>query len=121
MKGLKYYIKSHDKLYIMARCLKNLNDPNFIKLIRGYYDNSQDYVSMLIEHKGEKYPDKIIYHIGFCVPDNNKTPARDCSGFCALLRKTLLSMSFPDALGMILWPSGGANLYIMIPAWIRLH
>lgn len=112
MKRLKYYIKSHDKLYIIARCLKNLNDPNLIKLIRGYYDNSQDYMSILIEHRGEKYPDKTIYDVQFLVPDKKKPYSRNHAGFCALLRWTLLSWSFPDFLGMtpaVEW--GKASVY----------
>ena len=99
-KRIKKLIKSNDKLYVLGRCLKNINDPDYQKLVKGYYEVG-DCASVLIEHRGEKYPDKIIYHIGFCMPDNKKGAVRDTSGFCALLRKTLLSMSFPDALGMI--------------------
>ena len=96
---IKNLIKSNDRLYVIGRCLKNINDPNYWKLVKGYYEIG-DSASVLIEHKGEKYPDKIIYHIGFCMPDNKRTVVRDISGLCALLRKTLLSMTFPDALGM---------------------
>ena len=96
---IKNLIKRSDRLYAIARCIKNINDPNYWKLVKGYYEVG-DCASVLFEHKGEKYPDNIIYHIGFCMPDNHKTAVRDISGLCALLRKTLLSMSFPDALGM---------------------
>lgn len=96
---IKNLIKKSDRLYAIARCIKNINDPNYLKLVKGYFEVC-DCTSVLLEHKGEKYPNKIIYHIGFCMPDNKKTAVRDTSGFCALLRKTLLSMSFPDALGM---------------------
>ena len=98
-KKIKSMIKN-DRLYAIVRCIKSINDPNYRKLVKGYYEVC-DYSSILIEHKGEKYPDKIIYHIGFCIPDNKKTAARDASGLYGLLRKTLLGMSFPDALGMV--------------------
>ena len=101
MKKIKSYIRSHNKLYVIARCIKNLNDPNLVKLLKGYYDDTRDCISIIIEHRGEKYPDKTIYDIQFLVPDEKKPFSRNHAGFCALLRWTLLSWSFPDALGMI--------------------
>ncbi len=48
---IKYYVKSHDKMYIITRCIKSLNNLNFIKLIRGYYDGLQGYILTFIEQR----------------------------------------------------------------------
>ena len=106
-KSIKNLIKKSDRLYVIARCIRNINDPSYWKLVKGYYEVC-DYSSLFIEHKGEKYPDKIIYHIGFYIPDK-KNPVRSITGLCALLRMTLLSMSFADALGIAPVVEWGSN------------
>lgn len=99
-KKIKNLIKKSDRFYVIARCIKSINDPNYRKLVKGYFEIC-DYASILIEHKGEKYPDKIIYHIGFFVPHNKKDVGKNAGGIAALLRYTLYGMIFPVDLGMI--------------------
>lgn len=98
-KRIRNIIKKYDKLYAIARCMKSINDPDYLKLVKGYFELC-DYASILIDHKGEQYPDKIIYHIGYCVPSNKKTIVKDPAGIAALLRYTLFGMVFSDTLRM---------------------
>ncbi len=90
---LKKAIKKNDKLYVMARCIKNINDPEYVQLVRGYYEPYYgDASSALIYHYGDKEPNKII--VGICPSDYN-------CGFCALLTQTLYSLNFADNINAI--------------------
>ena len=82
---VKKAIKNNDKLYVMARCIKNINDPEYVQLVRGYYEPYYDVSSALIYHYGDKEPNKIV--VGIC-------PSDYACGFCALLTQTLFSLNF---------------------------
>ena len=94
------FLSRHDRLYVIAKCVTHLNDPKYIGLLKGYYEKSHEYVTLLIEPRGEKYPDKIIYDVRYGIPKKEKNMERENVGFCALLRLTLLRWIFPDSLGM---------------------
>ena len=109
LKKLKEFIKGHDKLYVIARCIKNINDPNYMKLIKGYYDpagESNQYALLTIEHFGKKYPDKFVYFIN---SSNNSKRARGTSGMYASIRRVLEWLNFADTLGAIPVVSIGKN------------
>lgn len=97
-KRIKEAIKKNDRLYVVARCIKNINDPEYVQLVRGYYEPYYcDASSALIYHYGDKEPNKII--VGIC-------PADYTCGFCALLTQTLFSLNFADnidAIPSIFW------------------
>lgn len=40
---IKDFIISHDRPYVISRCAASLNDPEFARLLRGYYNASSDY------------------------------------------------------------------------------
>ena len=114
MLGIKRFIVTHDSTYVLAQCISHKKDPKYIRLIRGYYDNPLDYTTFLVEHKGEKHPDKIIYVISFGEPDEDDpyNSQKRYGGLCALLRRSLSGMKFPDMTGMtptVLW--GTASWY----------
>lgn len=96
-KKLKEFIKKHDKLYVIARCIKSINDPDMIKLLRGHYDYQYyDDASVVVHHYGDKYPDKIVV----CIYNNASW------GFCAMLFEALTCLSCADiidAIPSILW------------------
>ncbi len=101
LKKLKELIKKHDKLYVIARCIKNINDPEFYKLLKGYYEpaeKSNQYALLTIEHLGDKYPDKFIYFIDCADGPRQK---RGTSGMFATIRRLLEWLNFADILGMI--------------------
>lgn len=100
-KGVNDFLDRHDKLYAIVKCITHLSDPKYAGLLKGYYEKSSEYVTLLIEHRGEKYADKIIYDVRYSVPQKDNVSKRENGGFCALLRMTLLRWSFPDAMGMI--------------------
>lgn len=56
-------IKKHKKLYSFARCLISWYTDSFYKLIFGYYAESGDFASFMIERMGDRYPDKLVYYI----------------------------------------------------------
>ena len=95
---IKEAIKKNDKLYVMARCIKNINDPEYVQLIKGYYERYYyDASSILVHHYGEKEPNKVIA----CICPDDYT-----CGFCALLTDSLFSLNFADkieAVPSILW------------------
>lgn len=94
------FLVRHDKLYAIVKCITHLSDTKYIGLLKGYYEKSDEYVTILIEHRGEKHPDKVIYDVRFAVPDGKRISKIETGGFCAFLRTTLLSWTFPDAMGM---------------------
>ena len=105
---VRQILKNKNRAYIIARCINDLNNPRLIQLMKGYFGDSHDYVSIILEHKGTKYPDEIVYGVRFRIP-NDKTSKRDGGGFCALLRMTLLGLNFPDYLKMTPVVEWGSN------------
>lgn len=97
---IKNIIKAHDRLYIVARCIKNRNDSKLARIIRAYYGDSNESF-FFIEHNGEKYPEKIIYYIRFGEALNKINPIRSTGGLCSILRQTLLNLNFSDYLGIV--------------------
>ncbi len=95
---IKKIIINNNKLYVFAQCINNLNDPNYIKLIKGYYDGSYDYTSILVTRNGIRFPSIIVYHIVDCKVNNGKN-IKGRMGFCAVLRWTLEKLYFSDYFG----------------------
>ncbi len=98
LKKIKEAIKKNDRLYALARCIKNINDPEYIKLVRGYYEQQYyDAASILVHHYGDREPNKLI--VGIC----NDT----CySGFCAMLLEVMSCLNCADIMGAtpsVLW------------------
>lgn len=61
--NLKHKIGKHQSLYCLIRSIKCIHSKVFYKLIFGYYEDSTEFTSFIIEHKGDMYPECIIYHI----------------------------------------------------------
>lgn len=94
---IKAEIKKKDKLYTILLCIKHRNDPDFSKLIKGYYTKQNEYISILISHNGTKRTDKLVYHIKY--PDKRSGITK--KAFCATLRVTLDRLLFAEYYGMI--------------------
>lgn len=97
-KWIKEAIKKNDKLYVIARCIKNINNPEYVQLVKGFYERYYyDASSILVHHYGQEEPDKLVFVI------HND----DCSyGFCALLVNALSFLNCADianAIPTILW------------------
>ena len=48
MEKLKSIIREHDRLYVLARWLRSVNDSRLYKLVKGYYENSEDNISVIL-------------------------------------------------------------------------
>ena len=104
---IKQIIKKNNKIHVIARCVYSWNDPRFIQLMK-FFEGSHDCASIILEHKGAKYPDEIVYSIRFFTPDD-KSYKRDGAGFCVWLRWTLLCLNLPDHLNMMPVVEWGSN------------
>lgn len=95
LKKLKDFIKKHDKLYIITKSIKSINDPNLVKVIRGYYDyNHPEVCTLLLEHNGEYMPDRIVYDIS-CGEKVKSV------GFCAEMHQLLYRLRFAEAINAV--------------------
>ena len=97
---LKEVVIKNEKLYIIAQCIRRFNDTDFVKLIKGYYEDSYSYVSILAKHNGVKYPDKVVYPINIYETVNKNNLKRSGMGFAAGLYLTLIEINFADTFGM---------------------
>ena len=97
---IKKIIKKNDRIYLMAQCIHNFNNPDFVKLIKGYYEDPHDYVTVLVEHSGIKFHDKIVYHIKIYETVDKKNFKRDGMGFAAALYLSLIDLNFADYFGL---------------------
>lgn len=95
---IREIIKNNDVNYVIGRCINNLHDPNFIRLVKGYYESYYDYTSLLAVHNGGKYPDTMVYYVHLYTSNSG---ARGISGIGAMLRRSLELLSFSDLLGMV--------------------
>lgn len=103
LKKLKEKIINNDTLYVIAKCIKNAKNPEFIKLIRGYY--TQPYKSLtLVLNSSLKVERETIYYIDLGVEDARFT------GFCALLRHTLQALDFADNIGFLPFVKWGKGI-----------
>lgn len=89
-------VKKKKILYVMARFIKNINDPDLIKLIKGYYEKDSSSLSIIITHNGTKYPNDVIYHI-----DMEKLAGSNRLGLFAALRWILVTLNVSDFFGFI--------------------
>ena len=48
-KRIKNIVKKSDRLYVIARCIKSIDDSNYRELVKGHYKEPSDYTSILIE------------------------------------------------------------------------
>lgn len=87
-------IKSNPKLYVIAKSMKDINNPELYMLLRGHYDYRAQATAITVRHLGELNQDKIIY---YCVAGDDVIAT---GGFCALLRESLLSIGFAGEMGM---------------------
>ncbi len=100
---IRQIVKNNDKLYVIGRCICNLHDTDFVRLLRGYYDHPHDYTSILAMHNGMKYPDRVVYHIKIYNTIEKEAIAEfrgRSFGFAAALYWTLKEMIFADFLQM---------------------
>lgn len=102
-------LKKNDRLYVIARCIRGLNNPDYFKLVKGYYESTYKYTSVLAKHNGMKFPDKVIYSIKYFVPKNNTDIAKGSGGFCATFRLILGQLLFSDMFDMIPVVEWGSN------------
>lgn len=109
LKKLKEFIKGHDRLYVLARCIKNISDPTLYKLLKDYYEPAEEqnqYSLLTIEHFGNKHPNKFIYFINI---NNDPNQTRGTVGMYATIRRILEWLNFADTLGAIPVVSLGKN------------
>lgn len=99
---IKKIITKNDRLYILAKCIKNSNNPDMIKLIRGFYSQPSNNLTLILNSSSKLAP-KSVYYIDLGVEDYRKT------GFCALLRYTVEALCFAESLGFspfVMWGKG---------------
>lgn len=98
---LKKIIKKHTGLYTAARCIQSFKDPDFKKLVRGYYETDADTYSLVVhEPQYLQNNEKPVYLIdlgrgNICM-----------MGFGGMLHYTLGAIGFANAMGLehyILW------------------
>ena len=88
-------IKQSEKIYILARCIKNISDPDLCKLLKGYYENYDDCMTIMIDNPHNMYNNKVIYNIELGVENTSE------AGLLALLKFTLLGLTISERLGCI--------------------
>ena len=49
------------KLYVLARCIKNISDPELYKLLSGYFEAGSSDLPLLIENVRDVRENKIRY------------------------------------------------------------
>lgn len=91
-----YRLRNHKRLYAMAKFLRNWHNEEFCKLIVGYYEESDDFVSFMINRYGKLHPDVIVEHI-LMYPDG----PRKIIGFMAIIRAILRGLIVADNLGFV--------------------
>ena len=84
---------NNKRLYVVARCLHSFQKKEFQNLVYGYYEESQETTSLLLEHSGELCPSEIIYWIQSY--RGGKSP-----GFFAMMRRLLEMLNFADIMNL---------------------
>lgn len=101
LRKLKIFIKKHDRLYVICKSVRRMNDPVFREIIRGYYDvDHQEACTLLLEHSGELMPDKIVYDISRGEEKHTRV------GFGASMHRLLYGLKFAEminAVPRVLW------------------
>lgn len=97
-KFLKEKIIKNDKLYVLIRCIKSINDPNLSKLLKGYYEEASSQSAFIwIKRRGIQYPEShAVYYIVQEKTENKTAIKRSNVGFCAILHRTLVQLFFAD-------------------------
>lgn len=98
--AIKKMMKKSERIYLIAQCLHNLSNPYFAKLIKGHYEDPNDYVTVLIEHRGMKFSDKIVYHIKIYETVDKRKFKRNGMGFAAALYLSLIDINFSERFGL---------------------
>ena len=105
LKKYKEFLKRHDKLYVLCKCIQNINNPVLTKIIRGYYDRNYSSTSiMLMEHYGELMLDRIIFDI----PRGEETVTR--IGFYADMHNLLYGLKFAEMINAVPRVKWGENM-----------
>ena len=107
----------NNRLYITARNIKRImtDQPDFHKILKSYYGwaekESSKYAPLVIEHMGDKHPDKIIYWINYASSAVASKKGLH-SGMYANIRRVMEWINFADTLGMIpVVESGKGEIY----------
>ena len=79
--------------YVAVQVFREWKNKNFQKLVWGYYEPSAECTSVIIEHCGEKNPDRIVYYFS---EGENEVSGR---GFWAIMRRQLMRLYFADCCG----------------------
>ena len=89
LKKLKELIRKNDRLYVIAKCILNNNDPNLFKLLNGYYEKNSNFLPLLITNCKElENTNELVYMIRYGCDDV-------CTrGFGSLLMHTLIELEF---------------------------
>ncbi len=89
-KKIKNKLMQYPSIYSLARCLKNISDPNLYKLLVGYYENNPQSLSLLLNNPEKLIIGTPIYDIQIDVEEATKM------GFCALIFHTIRSLEFAE-------------------------
>ena len=93
---IKDFIKRHNRLYVLCKCIRSTDDPFLAKIIRGYYDpESSDDCTILLERCGERLPNKIVYDI----PRGEEDVTR--VGFYANMHNLLYGLKFAELINAV--------------------
>lgn len=106
---IKLKIRNNKKLYSLARFINSWNTNTFYKLIFGFYEETYEYSSFLIEHLGEMYPENIVYDISIGVPEDKDKEQRSQVGFFAQFRWILQALNVAEYLNAVPTVNLGIN------------
>lgn len=94
---IKEKIRSNDKLYVLFKCVRNLNDSQLPRLLKGYYEaKSYNYTTFFAERCGIKNQGKVVYYIEEFKGNGASDTERSLVGFYGVLRATLEKLYLAD-------------------------
>lgn len=103
--GLVDFVKKYPKLFFIARCIKNINNPAYHKLINEYFDMQGDSLFLLIDHSYRFSEEPVAFDISF-----GETTS-EAKGFWALMYWTIWYIWFANKMNFkpnVFWGPGCA-------------
>lgn len=104
MRVVKESLKKNDKLYVLVKCIRHLNSPTMISLIRGYFYQPYNNLTLILNGPSSDVKET-VYYINIGVGETRET------GFCVLLRYTISALAAGESLGLVPFVEWGNGLY----------